>query len=210
MEVLLVLIFSATASAGHWTQLSEKKVTIRSESGIRKAFERYASLIKNPDRSDVVQVELTIFREQYTGVSLCPTGDARLFNEYANVRVERNDIMKSGLGLAPFHYEDPCAADSPDGRWVLDGESRIEYRTPEEINGFIARHRDLYPNITADDLEYITENPQHFHWEGKTVCAPGDRQLELTEDAGKSYFKIDNDVLPSVILHESLLDPCRS
>lgn len=196
------LIFLATelraAEKGHWAFLPDEKVVALHESGIRQLAQRYPGSFKGFRLDRIEYAAITVSKRRWRGPSICPSRDPRLEKEfvYADIR-ERpvpGEPMTALMGNVADDVDDrdPCLGDrAVPGRWVVDQQSRREYRSPDELAEYLEKHRAEFPDAMPGDFVFVKELDQRSHWEGATLCPPGDPRLFRERHSEEVALKVD-------------------
>jgi hypothetical protein len=214
LGLLVILGAQSALAAGQWKLESSHRTEAADKAGIQALLDQHPDTFGTSDAEKVAFLAVEEQHYRWDGPTICQPRDPRLAHATTDgeirMKPEFDGGMSSGMTSSGMIAGDPCLEDlPPDGRWVLDGERRTEYRSESELAQFLEKNRRSFPGIAASELEFASEIPQHYHWEGKSVCPPNDPRLSLEEDAGEVKFKHEA-ALSSPFRHESTRDPCGS
>lgn len=212
MATLGMFLAPQAAIAGEWVIRQEEKLEASDPASIQALVDRFPEL--RDERGEELELLKVHFRlMSWKGNTICRAGDPRLVIRLVDAESrtkpgpngEQSAMMGSMSGLSD---RDPCLEDlPPDGRWVLQRESFTEYRSQRELASFLEKRKSSFPDTKPEELEYASERPQTWRWEGKTRCAPSDPRLTREVDAGEVRFH-NQGGLGSAFDVDDTRDPC--
>jgi hypothetical protein len=210
--ILFLHFLSPNWANSQWVESPEIIANTKSQKEVRSVIEKYQIDLKKEDKIIDLQYHAKIFI--WKGPSSCQQGDPRLTYKTEDFELtsvaQDGSIFKSASNSARLADSDPCYIPANDGKWILVSRNLQEYRSEREIEDYLQKNKENFPDTEAKEVEFASEDVRAYRWQGISHCKPDDPRLLSQIDLGEVRFKDSNPShgIPSFD-PMSTVDPCR-